>query len=116
MFIAATDSSKFAAAVAVWSCFITFDSSLSVQNVRVEFCQVWETDLHVLHPLRTLGLLALILIVQFVFEVKGMSGSLGMLTGGNRFIIRLEFWDLETGSKESFIIIPYIVLDIIWIF
>jgi hypothetical protein len=54
--------------------------------------------------------------VQFVFEVKGMSGSLGMLTGGNRFIIRLEFWDLETGSKESFIIIPYIVLDIIWIF
>jgi hypothetical protein len=46
-----------------------------------------------MHPLRTLGLLALILIVYSVFEVKGVSGSLGMLTGGNSFNIRLElFW------------------------
>jgi hypothetical protein len=115
MFIAATDSSKFAAAVAVWSCFITFDSSLSVQNVGIELCQAWETDLHVIHPLRTLGLLALILIVQSVFGVKGMSGSLGMLTRGNS-LSGLSFWGLETRSKESFIIMPYFILDIIWIF
>jgi hypothetical protein len=102
MFIAATDSSKFAAAVAVWSCLITFDSSLSVQNVSIELSQVWETHLHVIHPLRTLGLLALILIVQSVFEVKGMPGSLGMLTGGNSFIIRLEVFEFGNQKQGVF--------------
>jgi hypothetical protein len=101
MFIAAADSSKFAAAVAVWSCLITLDSSLSVQNVSIGLCRAWETDLHVIHPLRTLGLLALILIVQSVLEVKGMSGSLGMLTGGNLFIIRLEVFGVGNHGNQK---------------
>ena len=101
MFIAATDSSKFAAAVAVWSCLITLDSSLSVQNVSIELCRAWETDLHVIHPLRTLGLLALILIVQSVLEVKGMSGNLGMLTGGNLFIIMFEVFGFGIHGNQK---------------
>lgn len=101
MFIAAADSSKFAAAVAVWSCLITLDSSLSVQNVSIGLCRAWETDLHVIHPLRTLGLLALILIVQSVLEVKGMSGSLGMLTGGNLFIIMFEVFGFGNHGNQK---------------
>jgi hypothetical protein len=58
--------------------------------------------LHVIHPLRTLGLLALILIVQSVFEVKGMPGSRGMLTGGNSLIIRLDVYGFGFQKQRLF--------------
>jgi hypothetical protein len=62
----------------------------------------------VIHPLRTLGLLALILIVQPVFEVKGISGSLDMLIGGNSFIIRLEAFGF--GNKARALSLLYRIL------